>query len=55
MKRKILAVIGILVLVTSIFAGPAAADTPSGPPDVFPRNNMAPPGLDPMDLSVERV
>ena len=55
MKRKILAMIGILVLVTSIFAGPAAADTPSGPPDVFPRNNMAPPGLDPMDLSVERL
>jgi len=44
--------VGIVALLTGMLvsAAPAAAD---GPPEEFPRNNMAPAGLDPKDLSVE--
>jgi hypothetical protein len=54
MKHKILAVLGIVALLAGmlVVAAPAAAD---GPPDEFPRNNMAPEGLDPMDLTVEML
>ncbi|MDY7080534.1 MAG: hypothetical protein SXV54_26945, partial [Chloroflexota bacterium] len=54
MKRKILAVLGIVALLGGLLVvvTPAAAD---GPPLEFPRNSMAPDGLDPMDLSVEML
>lgn len=52
MKRKFLTMLGIVVLLVSLLAvaTPVAAD---GPPDEFPRNNMAPDGPDPMDLTPE--
>ncbi|GAB4531864.1 MAG: immune inhibitor A [Anaerolineae bacterium] len=52
MQRKILAILGTVALLAGMLvsAAPAAAD---GPPDGFPRNNMAPAGPDPMDLTVE--
>jgi hypothetical protein len=54
MRRKILSIMGIFALLTGmlISAVPAAAD---GPPDEFPRNNMAPSGPDPMDLTPEML
>ncbi|MEJ2558776.1 MAG: immune inhibitor A [Anaerolineae bacterium] len=54
MKHKIWAVLGIVALLAGMLgvAAPAAAD---GPPSEFPRNNMAPEGLDPMDLTVEML
>jgi hypothetical protein len=54
MKHKVVAVLGIVALLTGMFvaAAPVAAD---GPPSSFPRNEMAPDGPDPMDLSVERL
>ncbi|MDY7041373.1 MAG: immune inhibitor A [Chloroflexota bacterium] len=54
MKRKILNVLSIVVLLMGmlVFTAPVAAD---GPPSEFPRNSMAPDGLDPMDLSVEML
>jgi len=53
-KFKVIAILGIVALVAGFLgsAAPAAAD---GPPTEFPRNNMAPEGLDPMDLSVEML
>jgi hypothetical protein len=53
-KRKILAALGVIALSASLLlvVTPVAAD---GPPPSFPRNNMAPDGPDPMDLSVERL
>jgi hypothetical protein len=53
MKRKILTILGIVALLTGMFvaAAPAAAD---GPPP-FPRNNMTPPGPDPMDATPEML
>jgi len=43
-----------LVLLLSLLVGiiPASADPAVEPPFEFPRNNMAPAGLDPMDLTV---
>jgi hypothetical protein len=54
MKNKILALLGIVALLASLLAvaTPVAAD---GPPTTFPRNNMAPEGLDPMDLTPEML
>jgi len=54
MKRKVLAVLGIVALLAGLLAvvTPAAAD---GPPTTFPRNNMAPLGPDPMDLTPEML
>jgi hypothetical protein len=54
MKRKTLAVLGILALLVSLVVAvtPVAAD---GPPPEFPRNSMAPAGLDPMDATVEML
>jgi len=54
MQRKILAVMGIIALLTGLLvsAAPAAAD---GPPPEFPRNSMAPDGPDPMDLTPEML
>lgn len=56
MNRKMLSVVGIVALVATLLGAvtPVAADPP-GPPQEFPRNNMAPAGPDPMDLSVERL
>jgi hypothetical protein len=57
MIRKFLIKIAILALLGSLVIGvvPAAADGPVSPPAEFPRNTMAPAGLDPMDLSVEML
>ena len=57
MRTKIFALIGMLALLGSLVVGvvPAVADGADGPPAEFPRNNMAPAGLDPMDLSVEML
>ena len=41
---------GLLLILVAVV--PAGAD---GPPMAFPRNNMAPEGLDPMDLSVDML
>jgi hypothetical protein len=53
-KHKILALLTIVALVAGMLvaAVPAAAD---GHPFEFPRNTMAPPGLDPMDATVEML
>ncbi|MCJ7569996.1 MAG: hypothetical protein MUO58_21000 [Anaerolineales bacterium] len=58
MKAKVLSGFTILALLATLFIAvvPVGADGPPiGPPDEFPRNNMAPAGLDPMDLSVEML
>jgi immune inhibitor A len=57
MKTKIFALMGMLALLGTLVVGvvPVVADGPEGPPTEFPRNNMAPAGLDPMDLSVEML
>ncbi len=59
MKRKIFGILGVVVLLSSflIAAAPVAADRPPPviPPTTFPRNRMAPPGPDPMDLSPEML
>ncbi|MCK4314255.1 MAG: immune inhibitor A [Anaerolineae bacterium] len=54
MKRKILAVLGIVALLAGLLVvvTPAAAD---GPPTEFPRNSMAPDGPDAMDATVEML
>ncbi|MGD8996825.1 MAG: immune inhibitor A [Anaerolineae bacterium] len=54
MKRKVLAVLGVVALLAGLLAvvTPVAAD---GPPTEFPRNSMAPAGLDPMDATVEML
>jgi hypothetical protein len=56
MKLRTIITMGILILLTALLAGTtlAAADV-SGKPMEFPRNNVAPDGLDPMDLSVEML
>ena len=57
MRAKVLSGFTILTLLTALFIAviPAGADGPPVGPDEFPRNNMAPEGLDPMDLSVEML
>ena len=58
MKRRIFAVFMLVGLLSSLLAVvPAAAQgqPPVTPPTEFPRNNMAPPGLDPMDATVEML
>ena len=56
MNKKFFAALGIVALLVALLpASIAGADTPFGPPDTFPRTNMAPAGLDPMDLSVEKL
>ena len=52
MNRKVLAVASIVALLGGLLVviTPTAAD---GPPTEFPRNNVAPAGLDPMDLTPE--
>ena len=55
MNRKLLALLGVVVLLVAMFPVSASADGPVEPPDTFPRNAMAPAGLDPMDLSVEML
>lgn len=54
MRRKILAVLGIVTLLTGMLvtAAPAAAD---GPPPVSPPASMALPGPDPIDLTPEML
>jgi hypothetical protein len=54
MKRRMLSVIGIFVLLSSLMIS-AAPVTADGPPATFPRNNMAPQGPDPMDATVEML
>jgi hypothetical protein len=54
MKRKILVLLTIVGLFAILWTTSAAADGPE-PPETFPRNSMAPAGLDPMDLSVEML
>lgn len=53
MNRKIFAICGVVLLMVGLLvaATPVSAD---GPPE-FPRNNMAPAGLDPMDATVEML
>ncbi len=48
MQRKILRMLSIVILLSGMFmvAAPVAAD---GPPPEFPRNDMTPPGPDPVD------
>jgi hypothetical protein len=55
MNKKIFAALGIVALLVALLPASVAGADQFGPPDKFPRNNMAPPGLDPMDLSVERL
>ena len=55
MKKKILATVSVVLLLIALLPASVAADTPPGPPTEFPRNNMAPAGPDPMDLSVEML
>ena len=55
MNKKFIAVIGIVALLVALLPASVSADTPVGPPATFPRNDMAPDGLDPMDLSVEML
>jgi hypothetical protein len=54
MKHKVVAVLSILALLVGMLVAvvPVVAD---GPPAEFPRNNMAPDGPDPMDLTVEML
>lgn len=54
MRRKILAVLGIVALLMGMLvtAAPAAAD---GPPPEFPRNSMVPDGPDAIDATVEML
>lgn len=54
MKRRVFAVSVALALLWGLLmvAAPVAAD---GPPPEFPRNNMSPAGLDPMDATVEML
>ena len=56
MSKKFIAVIGIVALLVALVpASIAGADGPVGPLAKFPRNSMAPEGLDPMDLSVDML
>ncbi|MBN1304470.1 MAG: immune inhibitor A [Anaerolineales bacterium] len=55
MKQKVLDITVIFMLVAAFLPVSVAANTPVTPPEQFPRNNMAPAGLDPMDLSVEML
>jgi len=55
MNKKFIAVIGVVALLVALLPASVAADGPVGPPEEFPRNNMAPAGPDPMDLSVEML
>lgn len=55
MNKKLFAVLGIVVLLAAALPAAVGADGPVGPPTEFPRNNVAPAGLDPMDLSVEML
>lgn len=56
MSKKFIAVVGIVALLVAVLpASIAGADGPVGPPAEFPRNTMAPAGLDPMDLSAEML
>jgi hypothetical protein len=55
MKRKIFVLFSIMAIFALFWATSAAADGPVEPPATFPRNSMAPAGLDPMDLSVEML
>lgn len=57
MKHKFLAVLGLVALLASLLVvvTPAAADGPPTKPTSFPRNNMAPEGPDPMDLTPEML
>ena len=55
MKRKFVSIFAILVLLAALLPAPIVGAAPSGPPAEFPRNAMAPAGLDPMDLSVEML
>jgi hypothetical protein len=58
MRTKAFSLFTIVALLAALLVAvmPAGADGPPvGPPDEFPRNSMAPAGLDPMDLSVEML
>ncbi len=55
MKRKLFTIAAIVAILVAALPASVAADSPIGPPTEFPRNNMAPAGLDPMDLSVEML
>ena len=55
MNKKLFAALGIVALLVALLPAAVAADGPVGPPAEFPRNNVAPAGLDPMDLSVDML
>lgn len=55
MRKKFFAALGIVALLVTLLPASIAGAQPFGPPDTFPRNSMAPAGLDPMDLSVEML
>jgi immune inhibitor A len=55
MNKKFFAALGIVALLVALLPASIAGADSTGPFDSFPRNNMAPPGPDPMDLSVERL
>ena len=55
MKRKLFTIAAIVAILVAALPASVAADGPIGPPTEFPRNSMAPAGLDPMDLSVEML
>ena len=55
MNKKFIAVVGIVALLVAFLPAAVSADGPVGPPAEFPRNAMAPAGLDPMDLSVDML
>jgi len=55
MSKKFFAALGIVALLVALLPAAVAGADPSDPPTTFPRNNIAPAGLDPMDLSVEML
>ena len=55
MSKKFFAAFGIVALLVALLPAAVAGADPSDPPTTFPRNNIAPAGLDPMDLSVEML
>lgn len=55
MSKKFFAVLGVLALLVALLPASVVGADSFGPPSVFPRNSVAPEGLDPMDLSVEML